>query len=64
MVISVSVVLLLGIVLVFLLRKSGLRPLHAGVCVMLGFYVAGTSMAPSIHEAGMSFAGIVNGIHF
>lgn len=64
MAISISVVLLLGIVMVFLLRKSGLRPVHAVVCVLLGFYLAGSSLAPSIHDAGMSFAGIVNGIHF
>lgn len=64
MAVSVSVVLLLGITVVFLLRKSGLRPVHAVVCVLLGFYLAGTSIAPSIHDAGMSFAGIVNGIHF
>ncbi|HSA50839.1 MAG TPA: DUF2304 domain-containing protein [Yinghuangia sp.] len=64
MAISVSVVLLLGIVTLFLIRKACLRPVHAVVCVLLGFYLASTSLAPSIHDAGMSFAGIVNGIHF
>lgn len=64
MAVSVSVVMLLGVAVVFLLRKAGLRPVHAVVCVLLGFYLAGTSLAPSIHDAGASFAGIVNGIQF
>ncbi|NUU25281.1 MAG: DUF2304 domain-containing protein [Streptomycetaceae bacterium] len=64
MAVSVSVVLLLGVSVLFLLRKAELRPVHAVVCTLLGFYLAGTSLAPSIHDAGTSFAGIVNGIHF
>ncbi|MCF2532947.1 DUF2304 domain-containing protein [Yinghuangia soli] len=64
MAVSVSVVMLLGVTVVFLLRKAGLRPMHAIVCALLGFYLSGTSLAPSIQEAGTSFAGIVNGIHF
>ncbi|GAA4963945.1 MAG: DUF2304 domain-containing protein [Streptomycetaceae bacterium] len=64
MAVSVSAVTLLGVMVVFLLRKAGMRPLHAIVCTLLGFYLAGTSIAPSIRDAGTSFAGIVNGIHF
>ncbi|MDI2128924.1 DUF2304 domain-containing protein [Yinghuangia seranimata] len=64
MAVSISAVLLLGIMAVFLIRKAALRPLHAVVCALLGFYLAGTSLAPSIRDAGTSFAGLVNGIHF
>ncbi|WP_406296897.1 DUF2304 domain-containing protein [Embleya sp. NBC_00888] len=63
-VVSVSAVLLLGVTVVFLVRKSSLRPVHAIVCALLGFYLSTTSMAPSISDACMSFAGVVNGIHF
>ncbi|MET7300277.1 DUF2304 domain-containing protein [Embleya sp. NPDC005575] len=63
-VVSVSAVLLLGVTVVFFVRKSALRPLHAIVCTMLGFYLSTTSMAPSIRDAGMSFAGVLNDIHF
>ncbi|MFF7248088.1 DUF2304 domain-containing protein [Embleya sp. NPDC008237] len=63
-VVSVSAVLLLGVTVVFFVRKSALRPVHAITCTLLGFYLSTTSMAPSIRDAGMSFAGVVNGIHF
>ena len=64
MAVSVSAVLLLGIMVFFFVRKSALRPLHAVVCTLLGFYLAGTSIAPSITDAGTSFAGVINGISF
>ncbi|OPC82610.1 DUF2304 domain-containing protein [Embleya scabrispora] len=64
MVVSVSAVLLLGVTVVFFVRKSSLKPMHAIICALLGFYLSSTSMAPSIRDAGTSFAGVVNGIHF
>ncbi|MFE3199003.1 DUF2304 domain-containing protein [Embleya sp. NPDC055664] len=64
MVVSVSAVLLLGVTVVFFVRKSSLKPMHAIICALLGFYLSATSMAPSIRDAGTSFAGVVNGIHF
>ncbi|WSY16375.1 DUF2304 domain-containing protein [Embleya sp. NBC_00896] len=64
MVVSVSAVLLLGAAVFFLVRKAALRPMHAIVCALLGFYLSSTSMAPSIRIAGTSFASVVNGIHF
>jgi hypothetical protein len=63
-VVSVSAVLLLGVTVVFFVRKSALRPFHAIICTMLGFYLSTTSMAPSIRDAGTSFAGVLNDIHF
>jgi len=62
--VSVSAVLLLGVAVVFFVRKSALKPVHAIICTLLGFYLSSTSMAPSIRDAGTSFASVLNGIHF
>jgi hypothetical protein len=64
MVVSVSAVLLLGVFVVFFVRKAALKPMHAITCSLLGFYLSSTSMAPGIRDAGTSFAGMVHQIHF
>ena len=40
MVLSVSGVLLLGAIALFLCRKDGLKVSHLVICVLLGFYLA------------------------
>ncbi|OEV03765.1 hypothetical protein AN219_38010 [Streptomyces nanshensis] len=50
MTLKVSAVVLLGAVVLVLVRKSGLKAGHAVVCVLLGFYLAGSSAAPTIGE--------------
>ncbi len=50
MAISISVVLLLLVLAVIFLRSGGLKLPHALVCVLLGFFLAGTSVAPTIQE--------------
>ncbi|MGW1228445.1 hypothetical protein [Streptomyces sp. NPDC001478] len=62
MAISISVVLLLLILAVIFLRNGGLKVSHALVCALLGFFLAGTSMAPTIHEGITATADLVSGI--
>jgi predicted membrane metal-binding protein len=61
---SISSVLLLALVVFFLVRKAGLKPAHAVVCLLLGFYLSSTSIAPSIKQASANFADMVSGIDF
>ncbi|MEU1267814.1 hypothetical protein [Streptomyces sp. NPDC005799] len=63
MAISISVVLLFLILAVIFLRSGGLKFSHALVCVLLGFFLAGTSMAPTIHSGLTATADIVSGLH-
>ncbi|MEU0030051.1 hypothetical protein [Streptomyces sp. NPDC006335] len=62
MAISISVVVLLLILAVVFLRGGGLKVSHALVCVLLGFCLAGTSLAPTIHSGLTATAGIVSGL--
>ncbi len=62
MAISISVVLLLVILTVIFLRNGALKMSHAVVCVLLGFYLASTSMAPTIHNGLTATADIVSGL--
>ncbi|MEU3661117.1 hypothetical protein AB0E77_15380 [Streptomyces sp. NPDC032940] len=62
MAISISVVLLLTILAVLFLRNGGLKISHALVCLLLGFYLAGTSIAPTIHSGLMATADIVGSL--
>ncbi|MCI3932863.1 MULTISPECIES: hypothetical protein [unclassified Streptomyces] len=62
MVLSVSVVLLLAIIVVMLVRKQGLKTIHAIVCVLLGFYLASSSVAPTIDELSTNLAGVLEDI--
>lgn len=64
MVLSVSAVLLLAIIVFLLVKKAGLKAGHAVVCVMLGFYLAGSSMAPTIDELGTNVADAIGEIRF
>ncbi|MDQ1040369.1 hypothetical protein QFZ75_006785 [Streptomyces sp. V3I8] len=62
MAISISVVVLLVILTVVFLRNGGLKTSHAVVCVLLGFYLASTSMAPTIHNGFTATADIVSSL--
>lgn len=62
MAISISVVLLLAILAVIFLRNGGLKISHALVCLLLGFSLAGTSVAPTIHSGLIATAEIVSGL--
>ncbi|MEV6398701.1 hypothetical protein AB0M39_28640 [Streptomyces sp. NPDC051907] len=62
MAISMSVVLLLVILAVIFVRNGGLKFSHALVCGLLGFLLAGTSMAPSIQEGIAATANVVGSL--
>jgi hypothetical protein len=46
--VSLSIVVVLGAGVFLLCRYAGLRLLHAAVCIVLGFYLASSSLAPEI----------------
>ena len=48
MAISLSLVLVLGVVVWLLHRYGGLKPWHGFICVMFGFFLATSSLAPEI----------------
>ncbi|GAA3019549.1 hypothetical protein [Streptomyces fulvorobeus] len=63
MAISISVMLLLLILAAVFLRSGGLKVSHALVCALLGFFLAGSSMAPTIQEGITATANVVSGLH-
>ncbi|MGR8008472.1 hypothetical protein [Streptomyces hypolithicus] len=64
MALSISAVVLLAIIVILMVRKSGLKAGHAVVCVLLGFYLASSSVAPTINELTTNVAGMLGGIKF
>ncbi|GGK26927.1 DUF2304 family protein [Streptomyces sp. NPDC051217] len=64
MALSISAAVLLAIIVVLLIRKSGLKGGHALVCVLLGFYLASSSIAPSITELTTNVAGMIGDLQF
>jgi Na+/H+ antiporter NhaD/arsenite permease-like protein len=61
---SISAVVLLAIVVILLVKKSGLKAGHALVCMLLGFYLASSSMAPTISDVTSNVAGMLGDISF
>jgi len=45
---TISVVAVLGVLVILLCRYAGLRIWHALVCIVLGFYLASSSLADPI----------------
>ncbi|MEH0441504.1 hypothetical protein ABT300_12480 [Streptomyces sp. NPDC001027] len=64
MAISISAVVLLGILVFVFVKKSGLNAVHAIVCSLFGFFLASTSMAPSINRFVTGVADMIGQIHF
>ncbi|CAM5290837.1 MULTISPECIES: hypothetical protein [Streptomyces] len=62
MAVSISVVLLLVVLAVIFLRSGGLKLSHAVVCALLGFFLAGTSMAATIQDGLNATAGVVGSL--
>ncbi|KPI08706.1 hypothetical protein OK074_3493 [Actinobacteria bacterium OK074] len=63
MAISISVVVLLLILAVVFVRNGGLKPSHALVCVLLGFFLAGTSLAPTVKDGLVTTSNLVSSLH-
>ncbi|MGW2640244.1 hypothetical protein [Streptomyces sp. NPDC001348] len=64
MALSISAVVLLAIVVFLLVKKSGLKGGHAVVCVLLGFYLASSTVAPTINELTTNVASMIGSIKF
>jgi hypothetical protein len=61
---SISAVVLLAIIVFLLIKKSGLKAGHAIVCMLLGFYLASSTIAPTISELTSNIAGMIGSINF
>ncbi|GGU56438.1 hypothetical protein GCM10010211_21630 [Streptomyces albospinus] len=64
MALSLSVVLMLGIILVVLIRQKSIKAGPALVAILFGFFLASTGMAPSINRFLTSIAQTINHITF
>ncbi|WP_306317937.1 MULTISPECIES: hypothetical protein [unclassified Streptomyces] len=64
MALSISAVVLFAIIVFILIKKSGLKAGHAVVCMLLGFYLASSSIAPTIKQLTTNVADMVGGIKF
>ncbi|MBO4256650.1 MULTISPECIES: hypothetical protein [Streptomyces] len=64
MALSISAVVLLAIVVFLLVRKSGLKGGHAVVCILLGFYLASSTVAPTINDLTTNIASMIGSIKF
>lgn len=63
MVLSVSGVLLLGVIAFLFFRKDGMKISHAVVCALLGFYLAESAIAPGIEAGGTTLANLLSGLN-
>lgn len=64
MALSISAVVLLAIIVFLLIKKSGLKAGHAIVCMLLGFYLASSTMAPTIKDLTNNIAGMIGSLNF
>ena len=64
MAVSVSAVVLLAIITFLLVKKGGLKAAHAIVCTLFGFYLASSSIAPTISKASTSLVDVIGEIKF
>ncbi|NYV77635.1 MULTISPECIES: hypothetical protein [Streptomyces] len=64
MILSISGVVLFGIIVFLFFRKDGLKGSHAVVSVLFGFYLSSTAIAPSIKAGGESLASLLGGLKF
>ncbi|MGH3566359.1 MAG: hypothetical protein ACRDRH_10055 [Pseudonocardia sp.] len=62
MILSVFVVLLLGVLVWFLIRYTALRAWQAIACILFGFYIASTPLAPYIRSGCIAIARMIAGI--
>lgn len=64
MALSISFVVLLGVVVVVLIRGKSVKSGPAIVCVLFGFFLASTSLAPSINRFMTGVADMIGQIRF
>jgi hypothetical protein len=61
LILSVSIVVVLGLAVLVLSRYAALRLSHALVCVLFGFYLASSPLAPTISDAVSTIAQLISG---
>jgi hypothetical protein len=61
---SISAVVLLAIIVFILIKKSGLKAPHAIICILLGFYLSSSTIAPTINDLTTNIAGMIARINF
>jgi hypothetical protein len=64
LIVTLSAVVLLAMLVYLLIRYAGLRASHAVACILLGFFLASTSLAPYIVTATQATARFIAGLHF
>ncbi|MGW6021244.1 hypothetical protein [Streptomyces sp. NPDC055099] len=64
MAVSVSAVVLLSVLVFLFIKKGGLKAGHAIVAVLLGFYLASSSIAPTISKATKNAADMLSQLKF
>jgi hypothetical protein len=62
--ISLSVVLLFAVILVVMIRGGSIKAGPAIVAVLFGFFLASTSIAPTVNRFMNSLADMINQISF
>jgi hypothetical protein len=60
LILSLSLVMLLGALVLFLCRFAALPVWQAIVCALFGFYLASSPLAPLIGEAVRTLAGLLS----
>lgn len=63
MAVTVSLVLLLLVLTAIFLRAKTLKVSHAVICVVLGFLLASTSLAPTIQSGIVATAQVMSNLH-
>ena len=61
MTITLSLVLILGACVAFLIRYMGLRVWHSLICIAFGFCLAATTLAPQIRQVIQGIARSLSG---
>lgn len=64
MLLHMPIVIALAAIALFLHRKGAVKPTHSLACGALGFYLADTSFAGSIHSASANLVGMIGQIGF
>ncbi|GHE04513.1 hypothetical protein [Streptomyces alanosinicus] len=64
MALSISAVVLLAVIVFLLIKKSGLKGGHAVICILLGFYLASSTIAPTISQLTTNVASMIGSIKF
>ncbi|MFJ8676252.1 hypothetical protein [Streptomyces sp. NPDC093589] len=62
MTLRLPLVVALTVIVCLLVRKSGLKISHAAAAILLGFYLHGTSLAPSISKSAQAVITAINSL--